>query len=99
MHCLHGKYDYLVNDKFTLNTISVNEYIFDVPENKLLDRLLTFYISCLENKAVNLTFIYLIEASLFLSMIPLHYENTDRQKVFYLTGIIFLNNVLETCRT
>jgi len=35
-----------------------------------------------------------IEGLLFISMLPLHHENPQRQKMMYLTGLTLLNEVL-----
>lgn len=94
MHCLHGKYDYLVNDVFYLEETEPLTYKFDMPRNLLLNGLHEFYVDTLIKKGLNLDFIYLIEASIFLSMVPLHYENKMRQKALYLNGLIILNQVL-----
>ncbi|MBA2656498.1 MAG: hypothetical protein H0U70_05870 [Tatlockia sp.] len=95
MHCLHGYYDFLVNDQFVLSETLSNQFNFEIPYSSLIAELEDSYINLLLNKEIPLDFIYLIEASLFLSMASLHYENLERQKILYLTGIIILNNVIE----
>jgi hypothetical protein len=95
MHCLHGQYDYLVNDQFELYEWNEKDYCFSVPTSNLMKDLFKNYLDYLEEKQMDLEFIYLIESSLFLSMTSLHYENKQRQKVMYLTGVVLLNQVLE----
>ncbi|HRD69690.1 MAG TPA: hypothetical protein PK657_06075 [Legionella sp.] len=94
LHCLHGRYDYLVNGFYELEEINTSQFSLNTTHSDLLDQLYYFYINSLIEKEVSMEFIYLIEASLFLSMTPLHYENKQRQKALYLTGIIILNDVI-----
>ncbi|WP_051555080.1 hypothetical protein [Legionella fairfieldensis] len=95
MHCLHSRYDFLVNDQFRLCEETPNQFYFEIPNHELLRELEEIYIEQLLKKGIPLEFIYLIEASLFLSMASLHYENIERQKILYLVGIILLNQVAE----
>lgn len=95
LHCLDGKYDFVALDQFKLKQISPTCFKFEVPPSPLLDGLHRTYISLLKTRGINLEFLYLIEASLFLSMAPLHYENKQRQIVFFLKGLIILNKVME----
>lgn len=95
LHCLHGRYDYLANDKFILNEINNTIFYIDVPLYDCFNDMYEFYINLLIERNVLIEFVYLIEASLFLSMVSLHYENPYRQKVLYLAGLIILNNVIE----
>ena len=44
---------------------------------------------------IEIKYLYLIEASLFLSMVSLHYEDPQRQKALFLNGIIILNEYFE----
>lgn len=95
IHCLHGKYDYLVNDQFNLLEFGDHNFYLELPKSPLLTQLHYFYLNLLTARGINIEFIYLIEASLFLSMASLHYENKVRQKALYLTGLMILNNVIE----
>ncbi|AUH74274.1 hypothetical protein [Legionella sainthelensi] len=95
LHCVHSRYDFIVNDLFTLNECDSECFYFEIPTSLLLDQLEEFYKEILIEKNITLEFLYLIEASLFLSMASLHYENIQRQKILYLIGIIILNQVIE----
>ena len=46
------------------------------------------------NNGYNLEEIKLIEAALFISMLPMHADNFKRQLVLYVTGILKLNEIL-----
>lgn len=94
MHCLHGRYDYIVNDQYHFEE---DEYNFKIKvfSSELMDYLERIYTHILIDNEFNMEFVYLIESSLFLSMASLHYENHQRQKMFYLTGLILLNQIIE----
>lgn len=89
-HSIIGRYDYIVNDLyqivqsgdgFCLNT-------FDRPWQVEIDNL---FKELLEEKKIDRNLIYLIIGSLFISMPPMHSDNRNRQKAFFLQGIKFLN--------
>lgn len=89
-HSLNGKYDFIVTDKFSveqketainykINTTSDHEKIKELFMDKLSDNKLE---------------IQLIESLLFLSMIPLHSDYPQRQKVMLATGLEQINQFL-----
>ena len=55
----------------------------------------TYFDNLIVRYGYNLQEIKLIETCLFLSMIPLHDENIEKQKIFYIKGIIKLNEYFE----
>ena len=83
-HSISGGYDYIINDQYSLD-MSENEtdgqlmipFKSDVEENTAyLDQLI-------ENElGFNIEDVKLIEALLFLTMIPLHSEDRQRQLAF-----------------
>ena len=94
-HSVDGKYDYIIKDLFKLNykdnviqyTIQENYRAFDLFEilkNTFKDEIGT-----------DLAKIELIEALLFLSMIPLHKESYEHQLVMLGTGLDILNRVID----
>ncbi len=95
MHCLNSKYDFIVNDQFTLKEFPNNHFYYYLPDSQILKELEELYVNKLLEKNYFLEFIYLIEASLFLSMACLHYENKNRQKIFFFRGIVLLNTLIE----
>lgn len=95
MHCLHGRYDCMVKGSFTLNETSPGQFSFTKPSFTLIDELHQYYIKLLQERGINAKFLYLIEASLFLSMSVLHYEDKQRQKALFLTGLMILNDFFE----
>lgn len=90
--CYHGNYDYIMDDLYELDEIFINKYklryYFEQINFKSFDLILNKY-------KVDINEVEVIEALLFLSMIPLHYENKQRQMVFYIKGIELLNKAIK----
>jgi len=89
-HSICGDYDYIVNDLFSIshsnNTITYTVY------NSGNDNIKKYFdgkLSC--NYLLN--DIKLIEGLLFLSMIPLHSDNKNRQLLMYAKAIELLNEI------
>ena len=95
MHCLHGRYDCMVKGDFTLDETEPGHFVFTKPSFKLVEELHNHYKKLLQQRGINVKFLYLIEASLFLSMSVLHYEDKLRQKALFLTGLMILNDFFE----
>jgi len=91
-HSINSDYDYIVNDLFnvTIKEDNINYNIYDSNKVNIKD-----YFDNQIVKYFNLNQIKLIEGLLFLSMIPLHEENTKRQIVMYAKSIELLNDILE----
>jgi len=95
LHCVHGQYDHMVHHQYKLYEEKPGEFILEKPLSSVLENLHKSCREILKKRGINLSFIYLIEASLFLSMASLHYEDLSRQKALFLTGIIMLNDFFE----
>lgn len=97
-HSVDGKYDYIIKDQFDLqvNGNSIDYSIQDKDRDFDLYNLFTQIFA--EEIGNNLKKIELIEALLFLSMIPLHGESFNHQLVMLGTGLDILNRVEDiTC--
>ncbi len=92
-HSICGLYDFIVQDLFKLKEKN-NSFEYKILTSKDYSILENVF----DNNAVKNSFnpleIQFIEGLLFLSMIPLHKDNIERQKVFYLKAVQLLNNVL-----
>lgn len=90
-HSVVGGYDFIINDFFEL---SEKENFFEISRrcNSYQEEINGLFDNMVVEFGFNLKEIKLIEALLFVSMIPLHKENFERQKYFYLTAVIKLNN-------
>ena len=94
LHSVDGKYDYIIKDLFDLN-YKDDKISFSI-QNKDRDfDLYQVFMSIFKNEINgDLKKVELIEALLFLSMIPLHNENFNHQLVMLGTGIEILNRVV-----
>lgn len=92
-HSVVGLYDFIVQGLFKLTeTDSGFEYkILTTKDYRVLEDIFNKY--SIEN-GFDVQEIKFIEGLLFLSMIPLHKDNFDRQKVFYLKAIELLNDTV-----
>lgn len=94
MHSITGKYDFIVNDLFAMVKETDNSFeylLYDSKKHIMVEELFHKYVV---DEGYNLNDITIITGLLFISMIPLHSENINHQKMFYLIGIQILNKVL-----
>jgi hypothetical protein len=96
-HSVDGKYDFIIKDLFNVNydieSASIDYEILDRKRDFNLYKLFTnVFKEEIEN---DLEKIELIEALLFLSMIPLHGESLDHQMVMLATGTEILSRIAE----
>lgn len=89
-HCYQGSYDDIINDLFEIEEINnnISFKLYKDYDYKIFDEILI-------QQKININDIELIEALLFISMIPLHSDYPKRQLAFFITGIILLNNQLK----
>ena len=93
-HSIVGMYDFMVAGFFDLRQQANNNFSFKINSINSAITLEKYFDLCVEKFAYKLSEIKLIEALLFLTMIPLHSESLPRQKAFYLTAIKKLNEVI-----
>lgn len=89
-HCYHGSYDDIINDLFEIEEKDEN-ILFKLYKNhdyKMFDEILI-------QQKIDINDIELIEALLFISMIPLHNDYPKRQLAFFAIGILLLNNQIK----
>ena len=93
MHSIIGRYDFIINDLFAIiqEKDNIVEYIlYDSPKHLEIE---SIFNSIVEKNGYNIEEILVITGLLFISMIPLHSENINHQKMFYYIGIQILNKV------
>lgn len=91
-HSFGGLYDFILSDLFVLNEKN-NSFIYKVlcdEEHLAISKL---FDATLQEKGYDLPSVALIEALLFVSMIPLHSDAPIRQKAMFLTSIQRLNEL------
>lgn len=96
-HSVDGKYDFIIKDFFDLDynsaTACINYHIQD--RKREFDLYKVFLDTFAAEIGSDLKKIELIEALLFLSMIPLHGESIRHQMVMLGTGLEILNHVVD----
>lgn len=96
LHSIHGYYDFIVSGKYTLIEID-EQFRFQINVPTQYKFLKSWVVSSLSQSlgsdlTKNLLF---LEVSLFVSMIPLHYEDPKRQLAFYLNAVLLYNEIIE----
>lgn len=96
-HSVDGKYDYIIGDRFSVNYSPADATItFEIHDDgktgDVFNALKTTLNYVIGDEQEN---IELIEALLFLSMIPLHGDSVRRQMVMLGTGIEILNRIID----
>jgi hypothetical protein len=97
IHSIDGKYDYIIKDKFRIDVSKKNITIdFQIDESKRdFDLYDCFLLAFQEEIGKEKDKIELIEALLFLSMIPLHGENISHQYAMLGIGIKILDRLVD----
>jgi len=92
-HSVAGLYDFIVHGLFKIKEDKTGfEYQILSPDYLILEGVFDKYA---KESGFNTQEIKFIEGLLFLSMIPLHKDNFNRQKVFYLKAIELLNDTVK----
>ena len=94
-HSLVGGFDTIVNGLCTASLTESNHISMKIFEPKNHQQICRYLDELIQNRW-NLNEIKLIEGLLFISMLPLHKDNFERQLAFYSIGIQLLNEVLGT---
>lgn len=93
LHTLEGNYDCIIEDMFDI-TIEGNCIKYNSHKNT--QDICKVFFDVFKNKLENVEDIRLIEATLFLSMIPLHSDAPLRQYAMLATGVILLDSVINS---
>lgn len=96
-HSVDGKYDFIIKDLFDVEfDLECNKINYTIQDRKRDYDLYKIFTETFEKEIGNdLKKIELIEALLFLSMIPLHGESIEHQMVMLGTGLDILNRVID----
>lgn len=86
--CIIGDYDYIVNDLFTLTPNGYSVYMSKTPELK--DILFSFITKEYDRKDI-----MFLTAIQFMTMIPLHKENKNHQKMMRYKAIELLDSIMK----
>ena len=96
-HSLHGSYDFIVNDLFSIDEVSDLSFRLNIEQNEVQSHLTEYFDREIEAMGFDSDQISLIEGLLFLTMIPLHADQPKRQKAMYLNAIKILNELYNKC--
>lgn len=93
-HSVCGRYDFIIADLFWV--IEENdEFTLQVFKPDVFEHITSFFDKLIREHRYDTREIMFIEALLFISMVPLHRDNFQRQLAMYLNGILLLNEVFE----
>ena len=92
LHSLEGNYDLIIADEFK---VSVHDTTIDYKTTLDFAEVRKIFFAVFKEQLKNLSAIRLIEATLFLSMIPLHTNSLARQLVMLARGVELFEAVLE----
>lgn len=90
MHSVEGNYDCIIEDKFK---VSVDGAAIDYEMTQDFSDVREIFFEVFKSQTAKLAAIRLIEATLFLSMIPLHANSLRRQYVMLATGVELFESV------
>jgi dTDP-glucose pyrophosphorylase len=93
-HSVSGRYDFILADLFWVKE-DQNEFTFQVFKPEGYDAIVGFFDQLTSQHGYEKNEVMFIEGLLFISMVPLHKDNVERQLAMYLTGVQLLNKVFE----
>lgn len=94
-HSIHGKYEYIVADLFSLEyDLEKMNFNYSYFRKDSYTELIKYFDSKCEDLWFDINTIKYIEWLLFLTMIPLHSDNKERQIMMYLTAVQIFNSIL-----
>lgn len=91
MHTLEGKYDLIIEDMFDIDIKDTN---IEYQTHKNIDNILRVFMDVFRDAIQDINAVRLVEATLFLSMIPLHSDYVQRQYAMLATGVMLLERVI-----
>jgi hypothetical protein len=95
LHSFHGGYDFILHEMYELNTLKKDEFDISLFRSGSAREAETILFSLLRlSKAYELKDLLLLEALLFLTMLPIHSDDAKRQTALYLRGLVLLHEAL-----
>lgn len=91
-HSIFGNYDFMNNEMFSININTDMQSVLKIDMKDLSKHKAIFY-KQLEKNGFNVYLVRLCEASLFLSMLPLHIDKPQKVLAFILNAIIILEEL------
>lgn len=94
-HSVHGLYDFIIDESYVFMDLGADGYIIDLRENYEIKNTCNWLLNNSAFLGYQLRYILAHEVMLFVSMIPLHYDDPQRQLVFYLRAVQLYNEYLD----
>lgn len=82
LHSFEGSYDHIITDRFSITDHSETAFDYIINKSSQQEKI-SLLVSSKISKRYDITRLRLIEGLLFLSMIPLHSDYPERQKIMY----------------
>lgn len=93
-HSVIGRYDFIVNGLYAITYEKDNEFEYILYDSHKHNKLEDLFRNYVEKAGFDYEEIMFITSILFLSMIPLHSENFENQKMFYMKFVELMNKVV-----
>jgi len=94
-HSFDGCYEYITNDKFSLEQINESSYNFSFSNDNMIQIAKILKDNCIDKFPNDPIEYELIQGLIFIGMCARHYDSKQRQIIMYLTGVRILNNLLQ----
>ena len=97
LHSVDGGYDFIIHRMYSLEEGAPNTFNFELFQTENVKKVKTIFISVLNEmfSETEIKRLLVLEAMLFLSMLPLHGDDPDRQLAFYITALKTLKKATE----
>lgn len=92
-HSVLGDYDYINHGLFSIRLDEANRFSLQLDDEPGVLALKEHFIHRVQSIGMDMRLLRLYEASLFLSMLPLHAENAQKQFAFILKAILILEEI------
>lgn len=92
LHSVDGGYDFIIHQMYCLDRFSSNDFSFNLIQTENTKQIKLIFLSVLKElfSIAEIKRLLVFEAMLFLSMLPLHKDDENRQVAFYLTALKIL---------
>lgn len=93
-HSIVGRYDFIIADLFKVSG-KADTFTFELFKPEVYDSISAYFDELVASYGYDRRSIIFIEGLLFISMVPLHKDNFQRQLAMYLNGVMILNQVFK----
>lgn len=89
LHSIHGCYDYLLMKMYRLQEVSEGCFNFEIFSSESTELVQNLFFDYLKKKFdfIQINDLLVMEAMLFITMLPLHKDDEERQIAFFLTAL------------